>query len=247
METIDEEKRGASPQAEDGHLDLANELVEAFARINLSAYEWRLLWALWRKTYCWHKKQDKIAITQFEKMTGLKRRHVARTLLKLKKRNIITQIGNSFITTYQFQKDYTKWKYLPVTQIGNGSNRYLNRSASLPKQVTNSLPKQVPTKENKETIQKNIGRSKKKTDPTVKEFLTYWGETFQREVGQPYVFSFGKDGNLIKQLLAVHDLPTLQDVTKIFFKDEQCKRRGLTIGVFFQEINRLLSGNKNRW
>jgi hypothetical protein len=88
---------------------------------------------------------------------------------------------------------------------------------------------------------KNIGRSKKQTDPRVKEFLNYWGETFQKETGQPYVFSFGKDGNLIKNLLAVHDSSTLQDLTKTFFKDEQCKRRGLTIGIFYQEINRLLS------
>jgi len=44
---------------------------------------------------------------------------------------------------------------------------------------------------------------------------------------------------VIKNLLSVHDLPTLQDSIRAFFKDEQCKRRGLTIGIFKQEINRL--------
>jgi hypothetical protein len=87
---------------------------------------------------------------------------------------------------------------------------------------------------------KNIGRSQKESDPRVKEFLNYWGKTFQRETGQPYVFSFGKDGKLIKELLQVHPLETLQNLTESFFKDEQCKRRGLTIGIFFQEVNRLL-------
>ncbi len=86
------------------------------------------------------------------------------------------------------------------------------------------------------------GRSpKKETDPRVKDFLTYWNETFLGEIGQPYTFSFGKDGNLAKQLLSVHDLPTLQDAVRAFFKDEQCKRRGPSVGIFFQEINRLLS------
>lgn len=85
-----------------------------------------------------------------------------------------------------------------------------------------------------------IGRSKKQTDPRIKEFENHWSEVFQKEVGQPYTFSFGKDRKLIQNLLAVHDLPTLQDVARQFFRDEQCKRRGLTIGIFFQEINRLL-------
>jgi hypothetical protein len=105
--------------------------------------------------------------------------------------------------------------------------------------TTNCQP--TDTDKNYKKEKNNIGRSKKQSDPRVKEFLNYWGETFQRETGQPYVFSFGKDGNLIKNLLAVHDLSTLQDLTKTFFKDEQCKRRGLTIGIFYQEINRLLS------
>jgi ribosomal protein L30E len=86
---------------------------------------------------------------------------------------------------------------------------------------------------------KNIGRSKD-TDPRVKGFFTYWSETFLQETGQPYVFSFGKEGKLAKDLLQVHSLETLQEITKLFFRDEQCKRRGPTIGIFFQEINRLL-------
>ena len=86
------------------------------------------------------------------------------------------------------------------------------------------------------------GRSEKKeTDLRVNEFKNYWGETFQEEIGNPYVFSFAKEGNLIKALLQVHSLDTLQEITKAFFRDDQCKRRGLTIGIFFQEINRLIS------
>jgi len=87
---------------------------------------------------------------------------------------------------------------------------------------------------------RSIGRSKKQTDPQVKDFFSFWGETFQKETGQPYVFSFGKEGNLIKTLLKVYSLETLQDMAKTFFKDQQCRRRGLTIGIFYLELNRLL-------
>jgi len=102
-------------------------------------------------------------------------------------------------------------------------------------------PKEHPSNTNKnDKNEKNfIGRSQKETDPGVKEFLNYWGETFQKETGQPYVFNFGKEGKLIKDLLQVHSLEALQEMTRAFFKDEQCKRRGLTVGIFFQEINRL--------
>ena len=96
------------------------------------------------------------------------------------------------------------------------------------------------TNKNDKNKKNKNGRSKKETDPRVKDFLTYWKETFLQETGQPYTFSFGKDGGLVKNLLKVHSLQTLQEMTRAFFRDEQCKRRGPTIGIFFQEINRLI-------
>ena len=41
----------ANPQSENGHIDIANEIGEALSRINFSAYESRILWVIWRKTY----------------------------------------------------------------------------------------------------------------------------------------------------------------------------------------------------
>ena len=242
MDTIVDEVKGASPQAEDGHIDIANEIAEAMARINLSAYESRILWVIWRKTYGWHKKMDMISVTQFEKVTGLKRWHVARTLSELVQRNIVTRIGNNRIISYGFQKDYTKWK--DITKRGNDIGKSKVSGESKKKIITRignrSLPKGVNTKETNK--RKYIGRSQnKETDPRVKEFLNYWGETFKKETGQPYVFSYGKEGKLLKDLLQVHSIETLQEAAREFFKDEQCRRRGLTIGIFFQEINRLLS------
>jgi phage replication O-like protein O len=222
----------ASPQAENGHIDISNESAEALAGINLSAYESRILWAILRKTYGWHKKMDCISISQFERLTGLRRRHVSRTLSELIKRNIVTRIGDTFITNYAFQKDYTQWE--TITKRGDKKHTVTRIGTQL-------SPKGVHTKE---TIQKKSnGRAsqKKDVDPGVRDFLTYWGETFLQETGQSYVFSYGKEGKLIKDLLHVHSLETLREVTKSFFKDEQCKRRGPTIGIFFQEINRLLS------
>lgn len=122
----------AAPQVEDGHIDIANEIGEALARTHLSGYESRVLWVIWRKTYGWHKKSDAISITQFQKATGLDRRHIYKTLQRLSYRNIIVKNGNSFISKWAFQKDYGSWKL--VAKIGNKIN-------SLPKMATKLVAK----------------------------------------------------------------------------------------------------------
>jgi len=221
----------ASPQVENGYIRISNEIAGAFKRHHITGNQWKIIWVILLKTWAWHKKKDRIPISQFQKETGLKRRHVSRAISDLVTRNIVTKNGDTFITTYAFQKDYTKWKLSPKMVI---------RSIPSPKMVTRPSPKMVHSKE---TIQKksNGRASKKDVDPRIKDFFNYWGETFLQETGQPYTFSYGKEGRLVKDLLKVHSLETIQEVTRAFFKDEQCKRRGLTIGIFFQEINRLLS------
>jgi len=108
-----------NPQRENGHIDIANEIAEALAKTQLSGYESRVLWVLWRKTYGWHKKKDRISVSQFSQATGIPRRHIHKTLQRLVERNIVTKNGNSFITRWAFQKNYSKWKV--VTKIGNKS------------------------------------------------------------------------------------------------------------------------------
>jgi len=77
----------ANPQAEDGHVDIANEIVEILAKTYLSSYESQVLWAIFRKTYGWHKKEDWITNTQIAEMTGIAESHISRTLKKLIKIN----------------------------------------------------------------------------------------------------------------------------------------------------------------
>ena len=101
----------ANPQKENGFTPIASELVEALAEINLSAYESRILWALFRKTYGWHKKADRVSRSQFAEITGLDPRHISRTLANLLSRNIIIKKAVSpQVVIYSIQKDYTLWK-----------------------------------------------------------------------------------------------------------------------------------------
>jgi phage replication O-like protein O len=99
----------ANPQLEDGHTKIANEFVDKFATIDLSPYEWRVLWAILRKTYGWNKKSDYISLTQFSKITNIPPQHVARTLSRLIERKLIYKKNGNLIMEYGLQKDYTKW------------------------------------------------------------------------------------------------------------------------------------------
>ncbi len=134
----------ANPQKENGYTSIANEILERLAaiEISLSHYEWKCLMLLFRKTYGWQKKVDRISLSQFSEGTGIPKPHVCRAMKKLTKKKIVTQTGNGYYVSYSFQKDHDLWiplpkQAMPVTQTGN-----------------EPLPKQVDTKYNKETITK---------------------------------------------------------------------------------------------
>jgi phage replication O-like protein O len=99
----------ANPQVENGHVKIANEIVEQLARINLSNYEWRILMVILRKTYGWNKKTDNISLSQFQESTGITTQHVAVAIKRLVKDNIIIKHNGNKIMEYGLQKDYSKW------------------------------------------------------------------------------------------------------------------------------------------
>lgn len=127
----------ASPQIENGHIDIANTIADKFCLYRLSGQEWQIVWVILRKTWGWlvdiknkngpKKKMDRIALSQFEQLTGIDRRKCHSILKKLvaKKvvKKIVTQKSDRFVITYGFQKNFDLWKVSPkkvtVTQKGN--------------------------------------------------------------------------------------------------------------------------------
>jgi phage replication O-like protein O len=120
---MDESTTIASPQAENGHIDIAHELAEAFYKLQLSGYQWHLLWVIFRQTYGWKKKQDRISITFFQQRTGIDKRNIAHSLSDLTKRKIIVKNNNGFIVSYGIQKDYVKWIYKPLLKSTTRRNK----------------------------------------------------------------------------------------------------------------------------
>ena len=82
----------ANPQTEDGYLKIALEIQDAFCRTRIPGEERQVLDAIIRKTYGWHKCEDKISMGQIAQMTGMKRPNVARALKNLISKKIVTVI-----------------------------------------------------------------------------------------------------------------------------------------------------------
>ena len=112
----------SDPQNENGYLAIPHDIAEALMRTRLSPNQSRLLWAILRKTWGWHKESDWISNSQFVEMTGISRGHVSRGIRELVMRNIVTRAGNKTA----FNKDYTQWRELPIGvrgyQVTNSGN-----------------------------------------------------------------------------------------------------------------------------
>jgi phage replication O-like protein O len=105
----------ASPQLEDGYTAVANEILDAFCLSFPGGSNAQVLLAIIRRTYGWHKKDDKISISQLCEMTGRCRRTVIYALQNLEAQGFITvqrQRGRGIvnqINTVAFQKNHELW------------------------------------------------------------------------------------------------------------------------------------------
>lgn len=68
-----------------------------------------------RKTWGFGKKEDQIPLSQFREAVGMTKTHVANSLAKLKKMNLIfiTEKNNYKGNLYKFNKDFDTWNPLP--------------------------------------------------------------------------------------------------------------------------------------
>ncbi len=261
----------ASPQKEDGYTPIAHEILEALSRRVISPDEWRILMIIFRRTYGWDKKEDRISHSQFSRTTGIPRKHIPRVIKKLLARNIIykgvphsgdgvPQTGDRTISIYGFQKDFDKWVGVP-----HSGDCPLSRTEASPKQGTGVSPEQGHTKENNKTIltkEKLPMREeffvppipplppippeqpkKEKANPDIKLFIDFWSQEYQKSFKAKYHFIKGKDGAIVKSLLADFPLAELKRMAGIFFQSDSAYVRtaGFTLSVFRSQTNKIIS------
>jgi phage replication O-like protein O len=107
-----------SPQVEDGHTKIANELLDAIIRFDFTKRELNIVLFVIRKTYGYNKKSDWIALSQFADGTGLDKAHVSRSVSELVEKNVLLKRQPDGVYVVGLNKHYGTWKELPKQQKG---------------------------------------------------------------------------------------------------------------------------------
>lgn len=138
------------PQTENGFTQIANDLIEQFARIRIPGEAMQVFWVMLRKIYGFHKKSDPIALSQIVAATGLSKIAVCKAVKKLIELNLITKKGNKIAAEYAINKHFDTWNPLPKKVTLPKKVMDITQKGNLP------LPKKDTTKETitKETITK---------------------------------------------------------------------------------------------
>ncbi len=196
----------ASPQVENGHTRIANELLEALARIRIPGEARQVLDVILRKTYGFQKKEDSISLSQFSLFTGILKPNICASLKQLREMNLIIQKDNATANMYSINKDYTSWRPLSKkimkeqnsqqNQGLEGNNSIIqkdNEQKSIIQKDNESLSKKIPTKEN---IQKKI-YSPNSDELRLSELLLSLIRSRKADFKQPNIQSWAKHIDLM--------------------------------------------------
>lgn len=126
----------AKPQVEHGHLAIADDLVTAFCREELSSVELKLLLAIMNMTYRVGKTKSEIGYDDLSIAIAQKRYKVVAAIEALEKRKIIfVQATTNGGMVIGLQKDYEEWLPKMGKSINSGLEeyKYISTRRDLPK------------------------------------------------------------------------------------------------------------------
>ena len=183
----------ANPQAENGHVDIANDIMDAFTRTRIPGEARQVLDFIIRKTWGWKKKNDVIALSQFVKATGIKKPNIIRALRILYQMKIVIKKDNGTDVTYQFNKDYDQWQPLSkkITNVIEKDN--LTLSKKIP-------TKDTVTKEKKENMCKQVHLHTHLH--TFKEFWKIYPKKRNKASAEKKWMKLKPEGKLLERILS---------------------------------------------
>lgn len=238
-----------SPQVEDGHCRMNNEILQKLIAHKLNGSQLSVVLYIWRKTWGFNKKEDAIAISQFVRATRLSSRGIQMALKQLKKLRIIFYKQNgplkngSPLNIYLFNKHWDTWRGRPLQD----SSPLKNKVATGAKTCTRPLNKPAPTINNitKDNKQKTV----RPANPDHSKFVKYWCETYEANVHEPYMFAGQKDGKLVKDLISTFGYEKLCKMAEMFIKtvdDNFINECGHTIGIFQLKAQKMVEQLKTK-
>ena len=95
-----------NPQVEDGFTKIANELLDAILLFDFSERQYKIVFAIIRKTYGYNKKHDDISLSQLSAITKITNNHVSAIVSKLVEMNVIIKNKGKFANVLSINKAY---------------------------------------------------------------------------------------------------------------------------------------------
>lgn len=99
----------SSPQTENGHVRIANELYDAILKFPFTKRELFLVLAVIRKTYGFSKKSDDMTMTQLENDTCLTLQHIGVTINGLADKKVLIVKDGFYGKNIGINKHYREW------------------------------------------------------------------------------------------------------------------------------------------
>ena len=114
----------ADVQLEHGYTRIANEILEALAKIKLTPTAYRLIVVIWRYTYGFNRKSADLSLSFLSAATSCDKRQIQRELKRLEEQHIILQtIVSGVKRTITFNKDFSSWiGEIAIGEIDNGKS-----------------------------------------------------------------------------------------------------------------------------
>lgn len=104
----------ANPQLEDGHIRIANELLEAILRYpGLTGLDLKVVFYVIRHTYGWQRKKAQISFGEISKAASCDRSGTRKSVLRLVQENILFvqhTVGDENANIIGLNKDYDSWQ-----------------------------------------------------------------------------------------------------------------------------------------
>lgn len=95
----------ASPQLENGFTPIANELMDALVKVDLSGTEWRVLLLILRQSYGWSRKSADLSHNDIARRTGMSRGAAIKAVKRLIARRMLTKDSIQMDTNGSIQTD----------------------------------------------------------------------------------------------------------------------------------------------
>lgn len=240
----------SSPQLENGFIKISTELFEAIYRSEIPAKPRKCLDFIIRKTYGWHKKEDKISLSQFTKELSMWRASVCRNLKFLEDSNIIfSKKHGSTGTAYSINKDYSKWRVVAPVRLGKSSNQVVapvligSRTSATRGSRTGDNRVVAPVRHTIDTITKDTTKDTITKDTTLSpfanapaekkniqaDFVFAWAKLYESETKEKFKIE-KKDYVLVSRLLKDHNYDDLIKKTRLLFLACQEKSLWFTNG-----------------